>query len=130
MIGETNAGSGALVYYLGTGTSFNVSGIPGYSNLTADNFIVEGTAGSASGTCAYGNRKALDGAYSSSTSLNVSVGSYSKAYNASTGVLTISNPTLSASVSGTSSYHSVSGSASAVLGAPKVYLIKGKIKSL
>ena len=28
------------VYYLGTGTSFDVSNIPGYQNLTKDNFIV------------------------------------------------------------------------------------------
>lgn len=33
MQGKTNAGSGALVYCLGTGTSFNVSHIPGYTNL-------------------------------------------------------------------------------------------------
>lgn len=39
MTGNTNAKIGGDIYYLGTGTSFDVSGIPGYQNLTADNFI-------------------------------------------------------------------------------------------
>ena len=40
MVGATHVNGGGLVYYLGTGTSFDVSNIPGYQNLTADNFIV------------------------------------------------------------------------------------------
>lgn len=40
MIGTTNANSGTQVFYLGTGTSFDVSNIPGYQNFTADNFVI------------------------------------------------------------------------------------------
>ena len=41
-------------YYLGTGKSFNVSSVPNYRNLTADNFVVEPASLSGGGNNAQG----------------------------------------------------------------------------
>lgn len=108
--------TGNQVYYLGTGTSFNVSSIPGYQNLTADNFIVGACSMSASGggSCPYRD----------DISMSVSgSGSISKSYDASTGKLTISGVRGHASVNngGPDAYFTLTYFA---------YLIKGKIKSV
>lgn len=103
MTGKTNAGSGAQVFYLGTGTSFDVSNVPGYQNLTEDNFIV----GMTSATCK------SDGWIGK---FNRYVG---KTYDASTGKLTIS-------VTGDISY-SV-GDSGTVTNPTFAYLVKGNIK--
>ena len=114
MIGKTNAGSGTQVFYLGTGTSFDVSNVPGYQNLTADNFIVGANRMSVSGggRCPYRD------------DISMSVyggGTISKSYNASSGILTINGVSGGASVNngGPSSSFSLSYFA---------YLVKGNIK--
>lgn len=125
MIGTTNVG-GCQIYYLGTGTSFDVSSIPGYQNLTADNFIVDCGEYTVSASCSLG------GSGSNRASIT-------KKYDASTGILTLGNTQLSAS--GGTTYNAVweygesfsnryvSGSAS-VSRKPQVWLCKGKIITL
>lgn len=126
MIGKTNAGSGTQVFYLGTGTSFDVSNVPGYQNLTEDNFIVDCGSYSLNVSCSLG------GSGSNNTSIT-------KKYNPVTGILTLENTSVSAS-GGTNfsavweygegfSNRYVYGSAS-VTRNPQVWLCKGKIKQL
>lgn len=77
---QTGTFDGWLVVLLGTGTSFNVSGYPGYKSFTADNFIIEPIAHSQT----QGNYNINDNnSYYAKT-----VTSITKTYNASTGVLT------------------------------------------
>ena len=82
MIGQTNAVNSGLVYYLGTGTKFDVSNIPGYEKFTKDNFIVDCGTYSVSGS----------GTFCGSCSNS---GKLTKSYNASTGILTISGTSIS-----------------------------------
>lgn len=98
-----------MVYRLGAGMSFNVSHIPGYTRFTADNFIVCSTP------CT-GNAVEF---HSCSA-----VASHQKTYNASTGVLTITGGSASASDAGSVSTCQLSMS----LAAPYVFLVKGSIK--
>lgn len=115
MIGSTNAGSACQVYYLGTGTSFDVSNIPGYQNLTANNFIVgaTGLGLSGGGSCPYRD----------DISMGCSGGgSISKSYNATTGKLTIG------AVSGSVYVNNGGPTANVGLGGYFAYLVKGKIK--
>lgn len=126
MTGKTNAGSGAQVFYLGTGTSFDVSNVPGYQNLTVDNFIVDCGTYTVSGSGTY------CGSCSNSSSLV-------KSYNASTGILTISNECVSASHGETHNAVWEYGEGFSDKGFtinisasrnPQVWLCKGKIKQL
>ena len=110
MVGTTHVNNGAQVFDLGTGTNFNVSDIPGYQNLTADNFIV--CSASCSGSAVEFHSCGATAAHG-------------KTYNASTGILSITGGTASASGSGSSSTCRLS----LTLSAPRVYLVKGKIKS-
>lgn len=110
MVGITHVSNGAQVYDLGTGTSFNVSDIPGYQNLTADNFIV--CSASCSGSAAEIHSCSAKAAHS-------------KTYNANTGILSITGGSASASASGSVTTCRLS----LTLSAPQVYLVKGKIKS-
>lgn len=115
MVGATHVNSGGLVYYLGTGTSFDVSHIPGYKNLNEDNFIVGASAMRVSG----------GGGVACRDDLSMSViggGSISKSYDASKGVLTISGVSGSAVVA-----YSASGRFD--LSNYFAYLVKGKIKN-
>lgn len=124
MIGTTNANSGTQVFYLGEGTSFDVSDIPGYKELTVDNFIVDCGTYNLNVSCSLG------GSGSNSTRLT-------KNYNASTGVFTLGNTSVSAS--GGTNYSAVweygegftnryvHGDAN-VTRNPQVWLCKGKIK--
>ena len=98
------------VYYLGTGTSFDVSGIPGYQNLTADNFIVATTSGVATGST-----------YEVTRSVTTNI---QKSYNSQTGRLTVSGTSNSADNNSHPWYH-VSISITVM-----VYLVIGKIKTL
>lgn len=98
------------VYFLGTGTNFNVSDIPGYQNLTADNFIV------CSAPCA--------GSASEHHSCSATA-AHAKTYNADTGILSITGGSASASGSGSSSTCRLS----LTLSAPQVYLVRGTIES-
>lgn len=126
MVGTTHVAGGSQVYYLGTGTSFDVSDIPGYQKLTADNFIVDCGEYTVSASCSLG------GSGSNRASIT-------KKYDASTGILTLSNTSISAS-GGTDfsacweygegfETHYVYGSAS-VSRKPQVWLCKGKIITL
>lgn len=115
MVGTTHVDSGGQIYYLGTGTSFDVSNIPGYQNLTADNFIVGASAMSVSGGGGVANRDDL------SMSV-IGGGSISKSYDASKGILTISGVSGSAVVA-----YSASGRFN--LSDYFAYLVKGKIKN-
>ena len=114
------------VFYLGTGLSFDVSGIDGYKNLTVDNFLVDCGTYSVSAACSLG------GSGSNSATLT-------KSYDASKGILTIGNASVSAS-GGTTwnavweygdgfSDKYVYGSAS-VSRQPQVWLCKGQIRNL
>ena len=118
MVGTTHVGGDTPVYYLGTGTSFDVSGIPGYQNLTANNFIIGGLSASSSS----GGKVP----YKDDVSLSLGGFSLGKKYNATTGKLTISGNSYSSSASSSSG-----GSASASTSIKTfAYLIKGDIKSL
>ena len=110
----------AEIYYLGTGTSFNVSSYEGYQNFTVDNFIVgaTGLAASASGGVGYADD------YHTSFGGG---GNISKSYNSSTGVFKITIPTFGGSAysgSGAGGTWSVSGGLTNI----KVYLVIGTIK--
>lgn len=103
------------VYYLGTGTSFNVSNIPDYQNLTKDNFIIRAISASFSAG-EYGGYWNLGGSFTPTVS-----------YDSNTGVAKITGTSFSnswRSDDGGANYHE-SGSLSF-----DVYLIKGKIKQL
>ena len=117
MLGSTNSGNSGLVYYLGSGTSFDVSNIPGYQNLTADNFIVGATRLNLSGggRCPYRDdiRMSCGGG-----------GTITKSYNAQTGKLTIGT------ISGSVSVNNGGPSASVNLGEYFAYLVKGNIKQI
>ena len=72
-------GAGCLVYDLGTGTSFNISSMKGYQNLTIDNFVVAPPTGDSA--CAGNvdpNTGWLCGGYS-----------VTRSYNSQTGVLSL-----------------------------------------
>lgn len=110
----TNVG-GCQIYYLGTGTSFDVSSIPGYQNLTADNFVVMPNTGrnETSYNCNDTDRGI-------STSLTRSI-----AYNKSSGTFTCSYTASGGAHSANGGNGGVSVSV-----ACKVYLIIGKIKTI
>lgn len=120
MVGTTHVGSESQVYYLGTGTSFNVSSIPGYQNLTKNNFILVPNNGSG-----YGDN---NGNYCNQNEDYQPYAGYtapSCVYNSSTGVLTVTNG------------YATGGGRLSDHGTPtmnitlttKVYLVKGKIKN-
>lgn len=126
MVGRTNAVSGNQAYYLGQGTSFDVSNYTGYSGFTVDNFVVEpvGLSGSSKAVGEPGDD------YDYSSTKGEASCSYSsslvKSYNASTGAFTCS---LSASGSKTTGVNPVAtASGSAAISSFKVYLIRGDIK--
>lgn len=77
---QTGTFDGWLVVDLGTGTSFNVSGYPGYESFTAANFIIEPIAH----TQTHGNYTIND----SKSYYAKNVSTVTKSYNASTGILT------------------------------------------
>lgn len=107
------------VYYLGTGTSFDVSNIPGYQNLTKDNFIVCACSLSGSGTGGYYFNSVTE-------STNFSMPTVTPTVTYSNGKLTITNTSTSGSAGGGSP--SPFGRASASLSNIKVYLVIGDIK--
>ena len=85
LAGKLDGGGGAHIYYLGTGTSFNIkSRFPNiYSTLTANNFII-GTNGAPSASTSYYS----DNVYHATSSAYTGFG-LSKSYNSSTGILSI-----------------------------------------
>lgn len=139
-IGESGAG-GAQIYYLGTGTSFNIPALlpdVDYTQLTADNFIV-----------GIGDMTGLNtgsGAPSSPRSISTSgksmiyvapavndVSAVSKTYNASTGTLKIANYTQKITVryslaSATSQW--TTASTTNLSHTAFAYLVMGEIKSV
>ena len=124
MIGTTNANSGTQV--LGEGTSFDVSNVPGYQRFTEDNFIVDCGTYTVSGSATY------CGGCSASKVLK-------KSYNASTGILTISDTSVGASNGETHNAVWEYGTGFDDKGftininasrSPQVWLVKGKIKQL
>ena len=71
--------------YLGAGTSFNVSNIPGYRNFTVNNFAIE-----QNGNISFTGPQVATGGYDDNY-LQANGGStINKSYNANTGVLTAS----------------------------------------
>jgi hypothetical protein len=98
------------------GTSFNVSGYSGYKNFTKDNFICELSAGF-NGS---GRSTADNTGYQNWVSTSFSV-SFTKTYNASTGVLSVSY-----SGSSTGSKYALNAHANGS-GKAHVYLVIGKI---
>lgn len=114
------------VYYLGTGTSFDVSNIPDYQNLTKDNFVMDIASISVN---AYAN---VNG-----SGLGNNGAKPTLAYDANTGKVSITGTTITAgtSFSFNAAYpyghgysdHSANGGATVNI-TPKVYLVKGKIK--
>lgn len=116
---EVSALNSSSVYYLGTGTSFDVSNIPGYQNLTKDNFIVCACSLSGSGTGGYYFNSVTE-------STNFSMPTVTPTVTYSNGKLTITNTSTSGSAGGGSP--SPFGRASASLSNIKVYLVIGDIK--
>lgn len=110
-------GTGTTVIYLGTGMNFDVSSIEGYENFTDDNFIV--CHANATVANAYRDDEEDNGLDISGRTISVS-----HSYNASTGVLTIRQP--SAEIIAVS--HAAGGgefnrnSTTFYMAAPKVYL--------
>ena len=133
----TAVGNMNKVYYLGTGTSFNIKTLfPNqYSSLSTSNFIVEvntlSTSGSSTGG-AYGVMYSSSGGGSeifASTSSSNTV-TVSKSYNTSTGVLTISNLSTSSSNSSTNTSGAVTATDNVNTGSSvtiKVYCVIGSI---
>lgn len=114
--------SGSSVYYLGTGTSFDIkTKFPDdYTNLTANNFIVEGT--SVSSSASQGSLSWAISSYSGSATASIN-----KSYDASTGILTCNiQSSVTASVSGNNN-GSRNGSNT---GSCKVYLVLGEIETI
>ena len=111
------------VYYLGTGTSFNISDIPGYENLTADNFIVGVSAS---------NSIRASGSDSNKNYANCQYNNFSlsKSYNNTTGVLTIggNSYSITACCSSGNSNFCADGAASGSV-SPFVYLVVGTIEN-
>lgn len=118
--------AGSQVYYLGTGTSFNIAQMfpNDYTNLTADNFLVVADDGtiSASGSGSYGS-STWSGSSTSATNIT-------KNYDAISGVLTCKN-----TLSVTTKVYSGSGAlkinlANSTNNACKVYLVIGDIETV
>lgn len=124
MVGRTNAVSGSQIYDLGTGMSFDVSGIVGYENFTADNFIV------CASNYSYKTSAWLSGQLDDDTgNEDVSV-VYSKEY--SNGILTITQTgvtTKQVNSSGASGTYA-QGRTMLFLQNPRVYLVRGEIKEI
>ena len=83
-------GSMCKVYYLGTGKSFSATGIPGYQNLTADNFLIRAVDSYSNsawyhGTCGLAGGGNAD--FYAGGSIDVHL---NKSYDASSGKLTCS----------------------------------------
>ena len=91
--GAYNAGDAAntKVYDLGTGTTFSAAAIPGYKNLTADNFVVWPTFDSFSESTEFkvGVGKSGGGTATGEATTTASV-NLTRAYDASTGILNCS----------------------------------------
>ena len=117
MTGKTNAGSGAQVFYLGAGTSFDVSNVPGYQNLTEDNFILGATC---INTCRPGSEDRLS--YISLNGYNPTI-----SYDKNTGIVTVNNNVGTWYVNGDANGHYYENSGNITMNM-KVYLVKGKIK--
>lgn len=122
----------AEIYYLGTGTSFNVSSYEGYQNFTANNFLVVPSTIKISGNSNAGNGNSegyvnLGGSVGASGSNSTTL---KKSYNSSTGKLTISNTSVSASYSNSTDGGKLNtgGNCSGSFGSIKVYLVIGTIK--
>lgn len=112
------------VLYLGTGTSFDLSGYVGYENFTAENFIIEPVSLSGSANAYVSPDPYIMEDNSTSASYS---GNLSKQYNSSTGTLTCS---LSASGSHEHTWgeHELTASGNAKVASFKAYLIKGSIR--
>ena len=118
-----NTQTGCLVYYLGTGTSFDIkSSFPNeYTNLTADNFIVE-TSSMSTGRQSAGSVNF----YGSNGYFNSSGGTISKSY--TDGVLQVSLSGLRVSASADGGSGSISTTYN--FNSPKVYLVIGNIGTI
>ncbi len=82
---EMGALNSSNIYYLGEGTTFDVSSINGYQKFTVDNFLVDCGSYSISGSVTIVGRSS-----SNSTKLT-------KSYDAQKGILTIGNASLTTS---------------------------------
>ena len=77
----TYRNQGVKVYYLGTGSSFNVSTYPDYKSFTVDNFLVGGNV-------------TIQAVWETGSVTRTSTYSISKSYNNSTGILSLKNTTI------------------------------------
>lgn len=109
------------VYYLGTGTSFDVSSIPGYENLTEENFLPR-VVSINSWTATSADK--LDSCKGTNLSNVPSV-----TYNATTGKVTVNNNMGGWYCSGNAngSNYSSSGNITAKI---ELYLVKGELKTV
>ena len=128
MVGNTHGVNSNLVYDLGAGTEFDVTNIPGYKNLTVDNFIIVVSNISVS-TDVAGNK-----GWGNSAGNIVPA----KSYDATTGKLVLSDLTAKATTqkrcnfsynNQLSSDHTITSSGTATLNC-KVYCIIGNIKQI
>ncbi len=128
VLGIDGTYEGTRIYYLGTGTSFNVKSLfPNeWNQLTKDNFIVAPQGFSATGS---GSSDDAGNGYSTPISASTSTSStLSKTY--SDGVLSIGNISGSNSNTATGSNKRCTAGVSASVNNIKVYLVIGEIKSL
>ena len=107
--------SNLKVYYLGTGTSYDLSKIDGYQNFTIDNFIIEFVS---MGDYVFATHWSGVSEYTGSSSVSIS-----KTYDSSTGKLTIGNISGSLKTGGNVNSHSYTISI-------KVYLVIGNIGTI
>ena len=101
------------VYYLGTGTSYDLSKIDGYQNFTINNFIIEFVSMKVS---VFATNWSGVSTYSGSSTVSLS-----KTYDSSTGKLTIGKISGGLCTGGNVNSHSYSASI-------KVYLVIGNIQ--
>ena len=121
MVGNTHGVNSNLVYFLGTGTLFNVSNIPGYKKFSVDNFLPVITGASAISTDLIFFSKGGNWSGASVSGFTVS-----KAYDPATGQLTISaTQQIEATCNNTDQVKHSSQNMNI-----SVYLIKGKIKTI
>ena len=109
------SGSSVKVYYLGTGTSYDLSKIDGYQNFTTDNFIIEFVS---MGVSVFATNWSGVSTYSGSSTVSLS-----KTYDSSTGKLTIGNTSGGLCTGGNVNSHSYSASI-------KVYLVIGNVETI
>lgn len=129
---------GTQVFYLGTGTSFNIKTLlpdVDYTTLTSSNFIVCQSILNGSGYQGDSFTPNSDGNYNAGSYLSVGGSTPSYSYNATSGVLSVTVAKAAVKCDAWiapdgSSWARAGRSGSVTQSAPKVFLVIGQIKTL